>query len=195
MNTGIQDACNLAWKIQLALRGHASTGLLDSYSAERAPVGASMVALSDRLGHAAPGDVSTLVDQISEIGIHYRNSPIVSEDWQGDGGPQPGDRAPVIGLNGTAHHVLLFAGDQPDLEALKRIGDLLPKGIVGPRLVAKQPHPWNGPLLLDQDGSIHRKYGATSACMYLILPDGYIGYRALPAQPDQIEAYLKKVFR
>jgi pentachlorophenol monooxygenase len=195
MNTGIQDACNLAWKIQLALRGHASTGLLDSYSAERAPVGRDMVALSDRLGHSAPDDVSTLVEQISEIGIHYRNSPIVGEDWRGDGGPQPGDRAPVIGLNGTAHHVLLFAGDRPDLEALQRISDLMPKGIVGPRLVTKRPLPWDDPLLLDEDGSIHSKYGATSSCMYLIRPDGYIGYRALPAQPDRIEAYLRKVFR
>ncbi len=195
MNTGIQDACNLAWKIQLALRGHAAKGLLDSYSAERAPVGRNMVALSDRLGHTTPEDVSRLVDQISEIGIHYRNSPIVGEDWQGDGGPRPGDRAPVIGLNGTSHHVLLFAGDQPDLEALKHIGDMMPKGIVGPRLVTKHPLDWSEPLLLDEDGSIHRKYGAESSCVYLIRPDGYVGYRGCPAQPDRIEAYLRKVFR
>jgi 2-polyprenyl-6-methoxyphenol hydroxylase-like FAD-dependent oxidoreductase len=38
-NTSIQDAYNLAWKLALVLRGQAGEGLLDSYDAERAPVG------------------------------------------------------------------------------------------------------------------------------------------------------------
>ena len=35
MNTGMQDACNLAWKLALVLRGHARPSLLDGYVAER----------------------------------------------------------------------------------------------------------------------------------------------------------------
>jgi 2-polyprenyl-6-methoxyphenol hydroxylase-like FAD-dependent oxidoreductase len=38
-NTGIQDAHNLAWKLAMVLRGDADEGLLDSYEAERRPVG------------------------------------------------------------------------------------------------------------------------------------------------------------
>jgi len=43
MNTGIQDACNLAWKLTLAIRGVASPALLDSYDAERRPVAQGVV--------------------------------------------------------------------------------------------------------------------------------------------------------
>jgi 2-polyprenyl-6-methoxyphenol hydroxylase-like FAD-dependent oxidoreductase len=44
MNTGIQDAYNLAWKLALVLDGAAPEALLDSYEAERRPVGADVVA-------------------------------------------------------------------------------------------------------------------------------------------------------
>ncbi|NJO55937.1 MAG: FAD-binding monooxygenase [Rhodospirillales bacterium] len=43
MNTGIQDACNLAWKLALASRGLASAAILDSYEAERRPVAERMI--------------------------------------------------------------------------------------------------------------------------------------------------------
>lgn len=44
MNTGIQDAYNLAWKLALVLQGKADAFLLDSYEAERRPIGADVVA-------------------------------------------------------------------------------------------------------------------------------------------------------
>lgn len=47
-NTCMQDAFNLAWKLAFVLRGHAGTGLLDSYSLERAPVGAQIVARANQ---------------------------------------------------------------------------------------------------------------------------------------------------
>ncbi|WP_370688216.1 FAD-dependent monooxygenase [Flavimaribacter sediminis] len=43
MNTGIQDACNLAWKLTLAIRGVASEALLESYEVERRPVARQVV--------------------------------------------------------------------------------------------------------------------------------------------------------
>ena len=43
MNTGIQDAYNLAWKLALAVHGRRGAGLLDSYDAERRPVGEEVV--------------------------------------------------------------------------------------------------------------------------------------------------------
>lgn len=42
-NTSVQDAYNLAWKLALVLKGQAGPGLLDSYSAERQPVGRQVV--------------------------------------------------------------------------------------------------------------------------------------------------------
>lgn len=43
MNTGMQDAANLAWKLALVSQGRADTALLDTYQDERHPVGAMVV--------------------------------------------------------------------------------------------------------------------------------------------------------
>jgi 2-polyprenyl-6-methoxyphenol hydroxylase-like FAD-dependent oxidoreductase len=49
MNTGLQDAANLAWKLALVLRGRAPAALLDTYNAERWPVGRKILERTDRL--------------------------------------------------------------------------------------------------------------------------------------------------
>ena len=46
MNTGLQDAVNLGWKLAATVRGRGPDWLLDSYHAERHPVGASVLALT-----------------------------------------------------------------------------------------------------------------------------------------------------
>ncbi|WP_433324145.1 FAD-dependent monooxygenase [Spirillospora sp. CA-294931] len=48
LNTGIQDAFNLGWKLAAAVQGRAPSWLLDSYDAERHPVGAAVLALTGR---------------------------------------------------------------------------------------------------------------------------------------------------
>jgi 2-polyprenyl-6-methoxyphenol hydroxylase-like FAD-dependent oxidoreductase len=53
MNTGIQDAVNLGWKLALAVDGIAADGLLDSYDAERRPIGEEVVGRTVR--HAREG--------------------------------------------------------------------------------------------------------------------------------------------
>jgi 2-polyprenyl-6-methoxyphenol hydroxylase-like FAD-dependent oxidoreductase len=52
MNTGIQDAYNLGWKLALAVHGVAAPGLLDSYHAERHPVGEEVVGRTIRAARA-----------------------------------------------------------------------------------------------------------------------------------------------
>jgi len=196
MNTGIQDVCNLAWKIHLAVGGRAAAGLLDSYDAERAPVGRKVVALPDLAAHSTAADLPTMLQQIGEIGIHYRNSPIVAEDWSSAaGGPQPGDHAPfVTGLDGGAHHLLLFAGNEKDLPVLDRVRRLAPEGLVLPWLVTPKAVEWNGPVLLDENGLLQRSFGVESACVYLIRPDGYVGYRGAPVDAGLMSAYLGRIF-
>jgi 2-polyprenyl-6-methoxyphenol hydroxylase-like FAD-dependent oxidoreductase len=53
MNTGIQDAANLAWKLALVLRGQASGALLDSYERERRQVAQGVVSITDRMTRLA----------------------------------------------------------------------------------------------------------------------------------------------
>jgi hypothetical protein len=53
MNTGIQDATNLAWKLALMVRGRAPGSLLDTYERERRPVARGVVSTTDRLTRLA----------------------------------------------------------------------------------------------------------------------------------------------
>ncbi len=100
MNTGIQDACNLAWKLTLAIRGTASDALLDSYEAERRPVAEAMIAATkaltepgERYPHLSAEERQTLVDSfkmqpdevmafrrnLEELDLDYGASPICLE--------------------------------------------------------------------------------------------------------------------
>lgn len=46
----------------------------------------------------------------------------------------------------------------------------------------------------DPEGSLHRRYGAEAGALYLVRPDGYIGYRDREANLGEIRRYLGKVF-
>lgn len=59
-NTSIQDSFNLAWKLAAVLRGQAGPGLLETYSAERAPVGAQVVDRANR----SIGETAALFDAL-----------------------------------------------------------------------------------------------------------------------------------
>ena len=116
MNTGIQDAFNLAWKAALVTKGHAHANLLASYQVEREPVARSVLNLTDRITRLATlrnpivqgvrdlllpvisgaGFVSDkAAEQLSEVAISYRQSPFV-ENVAG-GRLRAGDRAPDAG--------------------------------------------------------------------------------------------------
>jgi 2-polyprenyl-6-methoxyphenol hydroxylase-like FAD-dependent oxidoreductase len=120
MNTGIQDAHNLSWKLALAERGKASPALLESYHAERHGIGADVLratdvatrvamlrqpiarAIRDHLGgYLASLEVvqERVARAAAELDLSYKRSPIVSDanitPWRAfGGGPQAGTRAP-----------------------------------------------------------------------------------------------------
>jgi 2-polyprenyl-6-methoxyphenol hydroxylase-like FAD-dependent oxidoreductase len=124
MNTGIQDAYNLAWKLALVLKGRAPDSLLDSYHEERYPVGRRLLQTTDRLFNVAATHDAVLIRLrnfllprvlplvmgrrslrarafrfVSQLGIKYPGSSIVGEELDGAdrafrSGPAAGDRAP-----------------------------------------------------------------------------------------------------
>jgi hypothetical protein len=101
MNTGIQDAYNLGWKLALAVQGAAAPGLLESYHAERHPVGEEVVGRTVRNMQAGKGGgVPSAEDAALREGqllVGYPESPLVADDAGGgepNGGPGPGMRAP-----------------------------------------------------------------------------------------------------
>lgn len=113
MNTGIQEAMNLAWKLALIQRG-APLRLLETYHAERHPIERDVLrqtAFVTRMGMADHGWLMMVRDRIaplltalgpvrnaarrgiSELSVHYRRGPLCFDRLL-DGGAQAGDRAP-----------------------------------------------------------------------------------------------------
>jgi 2-polyprenyl-6-methoxyphenol hydroxylase-like FAD-dependent oxidoreductase len=74
MNTGLQDAANLSWKLGAAYHGWASAGLLDSYHAERRPVGQFVIRLSGslvRLARIRSGWVRAGIGELAAASLHF----------------------------------------------------------------------------------------------------------------------------
>lgn len=136
MNTGIQDAHNLGWKLALVRTGTVPGGLLDSYHTERHPVGQRLLDTTDRAFQLAASDGLTarlvrrfvarpllgtdrlqdrLRDFLSQRDIRYRGSPVVGPGIGGNG-PRPGDQMPdghVIGPGGDRARLLEMLAHTP----------------------------------------------------------------------------------
>ncbi|WP_416981771.1 FAD-dependent monooxygenase [Streptomyces sp. T028] len=98
MNTGVQDACNLAWKLALVVRGQAGPELLRTYDAERRPVGEEVVGRTVRHAtqgiEADPDDPRTILLREAQLLVGYRDGPLACPPYGPSDAPQPGDRAP-----------------------------------------------------------------------------------------------------
>ena len=51
-----------------------------------------------------------------------------------------------------------------------------------------------GEILLDPRGELHHRYGAQSPCLYVVRPDGYIGFRSQPPDPEALKSYFTRIF-
>jgi len=93
LNTGVQDAYNLGWKLAAVVRGQPDS-LLDTYETERLPIAAAVLGLSKRLLQKRSikrGDAT------NQLGLHYRASPLSSGVPLGS--LHPGDRMPDARLD------------------------------------------------------------------------------------------------
>ena len=254
MNTGIQDAVNLAWKLALVVGGKSPESLLDSYTPERKAAVAGVLKGSDLATRvvtlrgelakhlrdklmSALGELDfvrrKLARGMSELAISYRGSPIVAEDRRGPirsafgggpddpglrdalafaAGPHPGDRAPDVALadgrwllearDPTGHTLLALDGlngTPGGDERLRAAAELVRsryEGLIRPVLVSRTADSkgWDGDVLADPEGEVHRRYGASAECLYLIRPDGYVGYRSQPADVERLRGYLATIF-
>ena len=97
LNTGVQDAYNLCWKLAAVLGG-APASLLDSYEQERLPIAAHVLGLSERLLNQR-----TLARGVEErqLGLSYRGGPLAVDDRPAPGSVLAGDRAPDRPLAGA----------------------------------------------------------------------------------------------
>jgi 2-polyprenyl-6-methoxyphenol hydroxylase-like FAD-dependent oxidoreductase len=221
MNTGIQDAHNLAWKLALASRGRAVADLLESYDAERRPVGLDVVNRATRRMDASleTGEVKFnqwLED--SQLLNAYRGSRWVGEDDAPDDGPRPGDRAPeATGLERawvqgplrvadlvrqSGHVLLLHFGAQATTDDFARAAALADRvrdrhgdEVVPWGIVAPRTKAVDHerfPLLRDAAGEFARAYGATGNAFYLLRPDRHLGARASGHDAAAVERALAR---
>jgi pentachlorophenol monooxygenase len=58
-----------------------------------------------------------------------------------------------------------------------------------------EEHPTSTATVRDARGEFSSSFGTADTCLYLIRPDGYVGFRSAPAARDPLLAYLRKLFR
>ncbi|MCF6386692.1 FAD-dependent monooxygenase [Mycobacterium sp. MBM] len=211
MNTGIQDAVNLAWKLALAVSGEAAEGLLDSYDAERRPVGEQVVGRTVRSARDGIGadseDPEFVIRREAQLLISYADSPIVSV---GAGGRAPDARGlsrsaatdPVrlyTVLAGARHTLVLYADDTTNIDLLEVAAAAAQDAAHGLIDVYVVAHPDADaditvlPLLRDAEGDFARAYEVDGTTAIVIRPDGQLGYVG-PAAADSLTGYLKRTF-
>jgi len=191
MNTGMQDACNLAWKLALIVRGLADEQpLLGSYSIERSEVGrqvlkdagnlTAVAMVRGRLLQGLRNHAASLVfglspvrramtNTMSELSIGYPESPLTKSGGSHRSGPAAGERAPVLSNGapvgcGDTPRFALFAESDPAADAL----------------IARHPELLEAKLRppFAKDG------------VWLVRPDGYIAIAATRGDWNKIGAYL-----
>ncbi|MFJ3217513.1 FAD-dependent oxidoreductase [Kitasatospora sp. NPDC086801] len=200
MNTGIQDAHNLGWKLAAALRGTPDP-LLDSYQAERLPVARTVLAASSAQHRAlfGSGGARALTDQflslansagadLTGLSVHYRGGPL-GRDLDDATGIRAGDRAPdapcatadgaptrLFDLFRGPHATLLAFGGQGGAATPAALPDL-----PGVRRVG----------VLDPDGHARRAYGIDGDAVVLVRPDGYVGLTAGTTDPTALTGQFR----
>ncbi|MEU3709213.1 FAD-dependent monooxygenase [Streptomyces catenulae] len=194
LNTGVQDAYNLGWKLGQVLRHGAPDTLLDSYEAERLPIADHILDTSTRLHRDRNWRRSR---DLHQLGIGYPDSPLTQElrPHVPESVPHAGDRAPdapcttpdgapvrLFDLLRGPHFTLLALGDvELDTAALP----------ADPTLLRTVRAAGPSPDLLDPHGHLRDAYGPDAA-LYLIRPDGYITWAA-PAEgaPGRVAEALR----
>jgi 2-polyprenyl-6-methoxyphenol hydroxylase-like FAD-dependent oxidoreductase len=186
MNTGIQDAHNLGWKLAAVANG-AEPALLDSYEAERRPVAAGVLALSnarlqqviEQKGLPTRRDAST-----TQLGVSYRGSALARDDRDETAPLRAGDRAPdATGLMTVDGERRLF-----DLTRGGRF-TLLSFGVAadGLRVVDRPTGPGE---IADTQGRLATVYGAGDRTVVLIRPDGHVGLISDAGDVSAVSDYL-----
>jgi 2-polyprenyl-6-methoxyphenol hydroxylase-like FAD-dependent oxidoreductase len=188
LNTSVQDAWNLGWKLA-AVAGGAPDALLDTYETERREVAAGMLGLSSKLLEAARtrGDLRR-GRETQQLDLGYRTSPL-SHDARGDDAiVRAGDRAPDAPCRGAAGQPLrlftLLGGGAWTLLRYEPAG----AGTIAPRKGLRIVTVGMNGELRDDGGHLRAAYGFAAGDVALIRPDGYIG--ALASGEEGLEAYL-----
>lgn len=189
LNTGVQDAYNLGWKLARASAG-APDRLLDTYEAERLPIAAAVLGLSRRLQHAATPRRGKETQQLS---LHYRDSALARDTRRAPGSLRAGDRAPdalCVDRHGAPTRLFdRFRGTHFTLLAFGGAGAVRSDAVRSVRVVDDRQAA-GADAVVDVHGSARRSYGMGSSGIVLVRPDGHVG---LFGEAGDIDGYLQLV--
>jgi len=169
LNTSVQDAYNLGWKLAAVLAG-APEALLDTYEAERRPVAADVLSLSTRLLAGFKAGDNRRTREVQQLDIGYPASPL-SLSPQAPSRLAPGNRAPdaiVRGAGGSRTRLFnLFKGTHWTLLVNGSSAFLPSAGLhihsIGP-----------GMEIEDHLNQFAQFYGLGEGAAALVRPDGYL---------------------
>jgi putative polyketide hydroxylase len=187
MNTGIADAHNLGWKLAWVVHGWAGPALLDSYDAERRPLG---VANARRSLEPAAGDTEARDILADDLGVTYDSAVIDAPGAEPPvSGARPGARAPHAWVERDGEVVSmvdLFDG---------RLTVVTGRGGAAWRTAAAELAVGGLPIQVvelggdvdDHDGTARTRYRVTGSSAVLVRPDGHVAarLRATPAQESE----------
>jgi 2-polyprenyl-6-methoxyphenol hydroxylase-like FAD-dependent oxidoreductase len=213
MNTGIQDAYNLAWKLAFSVKGLVSERILDSYNAERLPNARRLLQTTDRMFNLAAGNdwflnvIRTTIfppmakfilsidavkkrffPLISQIGISYPDSFLSATEHEGHFEVKAGDRLPYFLVEGHSIYDRLRA---PKFH-LVSFTDPAPGDQIMAELFANRQdvvEQLNIPLTPD----VEEKFGAKKPFNVLLRPDNYIALITSDTSPAPVESYLQQL--
>lgn len=217
MNTGLQDAYNLGWKLTMVIKNQAKPALLDSYEEERIPVARALLNGTDRafrlivsdapfagllrtkiLARAAAFAVNRKTVQrmafrtISQTGIQYPRS-FLSKALGGlpDRAPQAGDRFPWLRLK--------FIENGPVEDIFQKLSDTHFNLLFFGQLPISEDGMGFGDLLrihvvpgdLANDAELVRAQ-VPKPSFYLIRPDGYVGLCGTRMEAEDVRSYISQ---
>jgi 2-polyprenyl-6-methoxyphenol hydroxylase-like FAD-dependent oxidoreductase len=187
LNTSVQDAYNLGWKLAAVLNG-APERLLETYEDERRPVAAGMLGLATRLLDEAKAGRNERGREVKQLDIGYRDGPLSLQTPRA--GPlQPGDRAPDAPLRGAAGHEIrlfqCFTGTHWTL-----LGDAAASALVPPRKGLRIHRIGAGGELADEHAHFRRAYALSPREWVLVRPDGYVAAIVDESGQAALSAYL-----
>jgi len=209
MNTGIQDAFNLAWKLARVVQARSSATILDTYESERRPVAADTMRDVDRrrrlfaLRNPVARALRDLVLRAtlrrdranragsyatSELGISYRGRSWLCVDDGRQAEPRAGDRAP----DGQLWDRRLFAIFHPTCFTL-----LVFAGRHAPPALPPEMPPEVNVVAIDESMdpgfALTERYNASDGALVLVRPDGHIGFRGSTHSLAALRAYLSRI--
>lgn len=185
MNTGMQDAANLGWKLAAAVTGHAGPELLDSYQAERHPVGRTVLRSSGGIVRLAmakrPWTLAARAALVAFLGAVAPARRKIAGQITGIGYRYPTPRG-AHRLTGTRVPDVALAGGTRLHEALR-----------GGRFVLISPEPARESYGKGSAGRLAvARWVGDRRTTVLVRPDGYVAWAADAAGRADVEAALAR---